>query len=297
MNKSSKYNKEQKMHYSALFIGNETNFIAGIKEGIENEAKRMNVDIEFHMVKDVEEATATINLLVRAGVDGIITQGINNEDFLVALKSVAEAKIPIVLMYTDLSTAERDAFVGINPFSMGAKASELVLNSHPKLGKIVFMTQASEFVNDNPASKMQILGFLDGLEGVYPPEDILLKQTQATLLSAEGLASDIFINEKEVATIVCTNETDTIGVAQVVVDLNRVGKTTIIGTGLTKEIIEYIEKGIVYGTLYRNPKQIGMKSMETLLKIPESESYIEIPVDLITKENVAAFKTLIEGTP
>ena len=296
-NKSSGRFLAPQQHYSALFIGNEANFIASIKEGIEQEAERMDVAIEFHVVSDVDEATEIINLLVRAGVDGIITQGINNAEFLEALKSVSNAKIPLVLMYTDLSSAERDAFVGINPFDMGLRAANLTLEANPKSGKVVFISQSSDYVNDNPTSKMHILGFLDGLESKYSPESILMKQSQPTLLSAEGLVSELFISEKDIVAIVCTNETDTIGVAQVVIDLNRVGKTTIIGTGLTKEIADYIDKGIVYGTLFRNPVQIGVSAMSTLLSLPTSESYVEIPIEIVTKENLDDYRKWIGGTP
>ena len=286
-----------KSHYSALLIGNEANFIDSLKEGIEEEAARMNVAIEFHFVSDVDEAAEIIHLLVRAGVDGIITQGINNPEFLEALLSVTDAKIPLVLMYTDLSAAERNAFVGTNPFDLGLKAAKLTLASTLKEGKVVFISQSSESVNDNPTSKMHILGFLDGLESRINTELILMKQSQPTLLSAEGLVSELFISEKDIAAIVCTNETDTIGVAQVVIDLNRVGKTTIIGTGLTKEIIDYIDKGIVYGTLYRSPKQMGENAMSTLMNLETNESYSEIPIEIVTKENLEAYRALIGGTP
>lgn len=296
-NKSGVRFLAHKLHYSALFIGNEADFIDSIKEGIETEASRMNVAIEFHFVSDVDEATEIINLLVRAGVDGIITQGVNNPEFLVALKSVSEAKIPLVLMYTDLSAAERNAFVGTNPFDLGLKAADLLIESNPSNGKVVFISQSSDLVNDNLTSKMHILGFLDGIETAVRSESILMKQSQPTLLSAEGLVSELFISEKDIIAIVCTNETDTIGVAQVVIDLNRVGKTVIIGTGLTKEIAEYIDKGIVYGTLFRNPNQIGITAMSTLLNLPEGEAYAEIPIEIITKENIDNYRSLIGGTP
>lgn len=296
-NKSGVRFLAHKQHYSALFIGNEADFIDSIKKGIEQEADRMNVAIEFHVVPDVDQATEIINLLVRAGVDGIITQGVNNPEFLESLQSVAEAKIPLVLMYTDLSAAERNAFVGTNPFDMGLKAADLLIESNPQTGKVVFISQSSELVNDNPTSKMHILGFLDGIESKVPSESVLMKQSQSTMLSAEGLVSELFISEKDIVAIVCTNETDTIGVAQVVIDLNRVGKTAIIGTGLTKEIVDYIDKGIVYGTLYRNPKQIGVTAMSTLLNLPDGEAYTEIPIEIVTKDNIDTYRMLIGGTP
>ncbi len=286
-----------KGHYSALLIGNESNFNAALKEGMMQEASKMEIALEFHMVNDVDQATEIIKMLVRAGVDGIITQGINNPSFLTALKSVTQDKIPLVLLYTDLSTAERDAFVGVNPFEMGNAVANLLVSAEPDDGKIVFISQSASEVSENPASKMHVLGFLDGLEGYINPENVIMKTSQPTLLSAEGLVSELFIQNQDISAVVCTNETDTIGVAQVVIDLNRVGKTTIIGTGFTEEIAEYIDKGIVYGTVFRNPIGMGTNVISTLTDLPNAETHIEIPIEVITKENIDLYRHLIGGKP
>lgn len=294
---SSNPTKTMKGHYSALLIGNESNFNAALKEGMVHEAEKVEIALEFHMVNDVDQATKIIEMLVRAGVDGIITQGINNPSFLTALKSVTREKIPLVLLYTDLSTAERDAFVGINPFEMGNTVAKLVIQAKPEDGKIVFISQNASAVSENPTSKMNILGFLDGLEGYINPEKVLVKTSQPTLLSAEGLVSELFIHDQGISAVVCTNETDTIGVVQVVIDLNRVGKTTIIGTGFTQEIADYIDKGIVYGTVYRNPISMGTSVIQTLTSLENAQTHIEMPIEVITKSNIDLYRHLIGGKP
>lgn len=289
--------KGLKGHYSALLIGNESNFNAALKEGMLEESVNSEIALEFHMVNDVDQATEIIEMLVRAGVDGIVTQGINNPSFLMALKSVTQDKIPLVLLYTDLSTAERDAFVGVNPFEMGNTVAKMLIQAEPDEGNILFISQSSSAVSDNPASKMHVLGFLDGLEGYINPEKVIIKTSQPTLLSAEGLVSELFIQNKDISAVVCTNETDTIGVAQVVIDLNRVGKTTIIGTGFTQEIADYIDKGIVFGTIYRNPIHMGTNAIRTLTNLGGGQTHIEMPLEVITKENIDLYRYLIGGKP
>lgn len=296
-NGSNNLPNAMKGHYSALLIGNETTFNAALMDGMSQEAIKREIALEFHIVNDVDQATEIVKMLVRAGVDGIITQGINNPSFLTALKSVTQDKIPLVLLYTDLSTAERDAFVGVNPFEMGNTVANLLVSAKPDEGNIVFISQSSVEVNENSASKMHVLGFLDGLEGYINPEKVLFKTSQPTLLSAEGLVSELFAENQGITAIVCTNETDTIGVAQVVVDLNRVGKTVIIGTGFTEEIAEYIDKGIVYGTVHRNPIEMGTNVISTLTNLPNAETHTEMPIEVITKDNIDLYRYLIGGNP
>ena len=280
-----------------LLIGNESNFNQDLKEGMLKEAEQKNIGLEFHMIDDVDQATEIVDMLVRAGVDGIITQGINNPAFLEALKSATQERIPLVLIYTDLAAAERDAFVGVNPFEMGNTVAKLLVMSKPHEGKVVLISQSFSEVSENPASKMHVLGFLDSLEGYMNPDNVIVKTSQPTLLSAEGLVSELFIQDQGISAVVCTNETDTIGVAQVVIDLNRVGKTTIIGTGFTEEIAEYIDKGIVYGTVYRNPVNMGTNVILTLTDLQNAETHVEMPLEIITKENIDLYRHLIGGKP
>ena len=294
---SNIYIKDMQEHYSVLLIGNESNFNQDLKEGMLKEAEQKNIGLEFHMIDDVDQATEIVDMLVRAGVDGIITQGINNPAFLEALKSATQERIPLVLIYTDLAAAERDAFVGVNPFEMGNTVAKLLVMAKPHEGKVVLISQSFSEVSENPASKMHVLGFLDSLEGYMNPDNVIVKTSQPTLLSAEGLVSELFIQDQGISAVVCTNETDTIGVAQVVIDLNRVGKTTIIGTGFTEEIAEYIDKGIVYGTVYRNPVNMGTNVILTLTDLQNAETHVEMPLEIITKENIDLYRHLIGGKP
>ncbi len=284
------------MHFAAVLIGNETQFLEKLQAGIQNEAESNHVEIEFFYVKTVEEGTEMIKLLVTADVDGIITQGINETNFIEALKNVKHSNIPLVLVYSDEQTAERDVFIGINPFDMGIKAATVYQESEPKFGKVVFITQATAGSSEDTTSKLQMLGFMDVFENLHKSSQVIVKKSEPTLLSAEGIASEMFSGEKEISGIVCTNEVDTVGVTQVVIDLNKVGRVNVIGTGLTQEIADYIDKGIIYGTLYRNPEKMGNMALKSLMKIldethknGEQEAYVDLQVEVITKSNLETY--------
>jgi len=292
-----------KTHFAALLIGNEKIFLEHLREGIEDEAEKADVAIEFFEVNDVSEGVEIIQLLVRAGVDGIITQGINNAEFIEVLNTVKDSKIPLVLVYTDAQSSGRNAFVGINPFDMGIEAARLLIESEGANGNVVFFYQSSESVKEDTTSKMQMLGFMDALSKVNKSDRVISKNTQPTLLSAEGIVSDLFLGQNDISAIVCMNETDTIGVVQVVIDLNKVGKVTVIGTGLTEEILDYIDKGIMYGSLFRSPNEMGEQSLRELHKIFEnrddsgfrSVEHTDMSVEVITKENIDFYRNLLKG--
>lgn len=284
------------IHFATVLIGNETQFLEKLQKGIQNEADASRIDIEFFNVKTVEEGTEMIKLLITAGVDGIITQGIHEMAFMEALKTVKQANIPLVLVYSDEQTAERDVFIGINPFDMGIEAATLYQESEPEFGKVVFITQATAGSSEDTTSKLQMLGFMDVFETLHRSSQVIVKKSEPTLLSAEGIASEIFLGASDITGIVCTNEVDTVGVTQVVIDLNKVGRVNVIGTGLTPQIADYIDKGIIYGTLYRNPEKMGNMALRSLvdilnqtLKKSEQSDYVDLQIEVITKENLETY--------
>ncbi|MBF4695063.1 sugar ABC transporter substrate-binding protein [Fusibacter ferrireducens] len=284
------------IHFATVLIGNETQFLEKIQKGIQNEADISHMDIEFFNVKTVEEGTETIKMLITAGVDGIITQGINEAAFMEALRTAKHASIPLVLVYSDEQTVERDLFIGINPFDMGIEAATLYQKSEPEIGKVVFITQTPVGSSEDTTSKLQMLGFMDVFENLHRLSQVIVKKSEPTLLSAEGIVAEIFLGESDIAGIVCTNEVDTVGVTQVVIDLNKVGRVNVIGTGLTPQIADYIDKGIIYGTLYRNPEKMGHMALRSLADIlnqtfkkGEQADYIDLPIEVITKENLETY--------
>ncbi|GAU79558.1 substrate-binding domain-containing protein [Fusibacter sp. 3D3] len=284
------------IHFAVVLIGNETQFIEKLQKGIQKSADESHVEVEFFTVKTVEEGTEMIKLLITAGVDGIITQGIHEMAFIEVLKEAKQSDIPLVLVYSDEQTAVRDAFVGINPFDMGIKAATLYQKSEPEFGKVVFITQSSADSSEDTTSKLQMLGFMDVFETLHRSSLVIVKKSEPTLLSAEGIAAEMFLGNNDIAGIVCTNEVDTIGVTQVVIDLNQVGRVNVIGTGLTPQIADYINKGIIYGTLYRNPEKMGYMALKALITIlnqtsgkSEQMDYIDLQVEVITKENLESY--------
>lgn len=283
-------------HIATVLIGNETHFLDKLQAGIQTQANEKRVDVEFFTVKTVEEGTEMIKLLITAGVDGIITQGIHDADFIEALNGVKAAGIPLVLVYSDEHTAIRDSFIGINPFDMGIDAATLYHKSNPDFGKVVFITQSAASSSEDTTSKLQTLGFMDVFETLHRSSTVIVKKSEPTLLSAEGIVAELFLGKDNISGIVCTNEVDTIGVTQVVIDLNKVGRVTVVGTGFTAQIADYIDKGVIYGTLFRNPEKMGRMALGSLVRILDNETdemitvdYVDLQVEVITKENLETY--------
>lgn len=91
---------------------------------------------------------------------------------------------------------------------------------------------------------------------------------------------------------------DTIGTAQVIVDFNKVGDIAIVGYGDTADILRYIDKGIIYGTVMSDPYRIGYESVKSMVEIKEKNNvstFVDIGVNVITKDNVKEYFKRIQS--
>jgi ribose transport system substrate-binding protein len=297
--KSKSYNG----HYAAVLIGTEKEFMSQIQEGLDQQAETLNVAVETYQVDSIEKGIEKIRMLMIAGVDGIITQGINDATFTNALQEAIDEAIPIVLVYTDTLTVPRKAFVGVNPFEMGSKSGVLWSQGGVTKGDVIHMTQSLSNEGDDQVSKLQILGFKDYLEKRGHLNKVIIEKTQPTVLSAEGLLAERLLTAGDaVGSVVCTTLSDTLGVAQVVIDLNKVGKIKIIGAGFNGQVAEFIDKGIIYGTLFRDSVKMGEKALsimhETHLQLEGDhrllEEYVDMPLEMITKDNLLDYSIYLK---
>lgn len=84
--------------------------------------------------------------------------------------------------------------------------------------------------------------------------------------------------------IILTNPSDTLVTVQALIDMNKVFSVQIIGFGENERIKEYIKKGIILGSIVRNPYQIGINAVLALDEINKSgytSSFVDTGVTII----------------
>jgi ribose transport system substrate-binding protein len=79
--------------------------------------------------------------------------------------------------------------------------------------------------------------------------------------------------------------------------LDADGPTKIVGWDLTKEVIAGIDSGLVSAVVQQDPKQEGVEAVNELKAIldgAEPKGFIDVPVTIVTKENVDEFRPIFE---
>ena len=73
--------------------------------------------------------------------------------------------------------------------------------------------------------------------------------------------------------------------------------TVIVGWDLTKEVIGGIDSGLVHAVIQQNPKQEGVEAVKELKSIlggSEAKGFIDVPIDIVTKDNVDDYRSIFE---
>ncbi|MTI47136.1 substrate-binding domain-containing protein [Sporosalibacterium faouarense] len=268
-----------------------------IRKGIEDASNKYNVVFEYNSPRftNSDEETMFLDIAISSNVDGIIANGVNTDKFTELIREAFYKQIPIITIENDNKNSKRSTFVGANSYLLGEEAGRLMAKATKGKANIAIIVN-----NDNNKNSinhnLRINGFLSIIKNYKNMEVVDIYTSELGILSAEEITQSI-INDKNIDAIYTTNTVDTIGSAQLIVDLNKVEKIKLIGYGDTDEIARYIEKGIIYGTVMSDPYKIGYESVKTLLDIKENNrvtTFIDTGIEVITKENLSEYKDIIK---
>lgn len=270
--------KEESMkpEYHFYFIGqNKVDpFWKSVIKGIEEDASERGVKVEFKAPRftNMEEQLKYMDIAVLSNVDGIITHAFNNDRYRAVIKQAEEKGIPVVVVENEINDVTFDSFVGASSEKIGEEAGKLMIEAIEGTGNILVIDD-EEYGDANTFNSAKVIGFIDKMK---ENDDMSIKEIKFSkfgILSAEEIVEKVIKKNPSINAIYTTNSVDTMGAAQAVINLNKVGKIKIIGYGDTEEIKRLIEQGVVFGTTIGNPELIGKKSLDTLLRIKRGISF------------------------
>lgn len=282
---------EYKKSFVVIMYQSSNDFLQRFREAMLNDAEKRQIRIEFINVESIGEAIDAINTAVAAKVDGIIAQGIYDANYTQAIKQATAKGITVQFVYTDARGTDRDYFVGYNAYDFGKTAARCVLDALPgRITNIALMVQSVTDVEKDVTSSLTIEGFKSVIDRHPTVRIVDIVSTSNDLFSAEDTAYDILSRYPELDAIVCTSEKDTFGAAQVIIDLNRVAKTRLIGVGVSEDILKYIELEVIAASFDMNPEIMSEKSLDIMLEEKAASEYVEVPMTTVTSKNAYLFK-------
>ena len=273
------HNRRQQQ-YAFYLPGSETSFFSKLRQGAAEAAKVMDCALLFH---SLDEEPASFEMAPFSGVDGIAVYLFReDEEMREDLRRIDAAGIPIVQIENSLSLDESTFFIGTNGFETGKAIGQLALKAGKEKLNLVLVYSEK---NPGPMADNNLIEM--GMKSVLGDRILSLKTERTTLnpLDAERLTYDFFGQPPPADIIVLTDPNDTLVTVQSVISMNLVGKVLIIGFGEDESIREYIDKGILLGSIVRNPYRIGYSAVMALKEISTSgytSAYVDTGINILT---------------
>jgi ribose transport system substrate-binding protein len=258
-----------------------------VEEGAKKAAEEHDVLLEYAGPKqaNIDEHLKTIEMSMASKVDGIITQGLSDEQFTPLINRVVE-KLPVITIDTDAANSNRMAYIGTDNYYSGFLAGKALIEDTNGLAKVAIIT-GSFYANHQ---QQRVQGFRDAVKSEEGITIITVEESEISRVRAAEKAYQILSDYPEVNAFYGTSALDAIGIAQVVEKFRERDQVYIIGFDSLPETRKYITKGTIKATVVQEPFEMGYRSiimMIDLIKGKKVPPVIHTDTVIMRKESLA----------
>lgn len=238
-----------------------------------------------------ERMLAEMEAAIASGVDGIITAGVfGTPEMYEMIRKAEDSGIPVVILDSDLSGAERSTYVGTNNYEAGITSGKDLVEVTGGSARIAVVV--SELSASNQQERLNGLNFV--LEQ-YPDMQV------TEVLECHSNYHEIA--EKLMTALKTHPEIDTLCFLEgragscfggfLEKDSIYKGKLRIVAFDGSDATIRYVQDGTYYSTIVQKQYEEGYKAVETLYQIVhgmEPNDTVYTDVQSIRKNNISSYK-------
>ncbi|MBZ9654581.1 ABC transporter substrate-binding protein [Phyllobacterium lublinensis] len=284
--------------FALVTINQQALFFNQINEGAQKAADAAGAKLVIFNANNVPSAqNDAMENYITQKVDGIILVAIDVNGVKPAITAAKAAGIPVIAIDAQIPDGDNVAFVGVDNTKAGediGKAyAEYVKANMDGTAKIGVIGALNSFIQNQRldgfkkavADSGQKITFLDTVDG---------QNVQDVALTA---AENLMTANPDMTTLYATGEPALIGAVSAVTSQGRTGDVKVFGWDLTKQAVEGIDAGWVAAVVQQDPAGEGKAAVEALTKLKKGEKIepiINVPVTIVTKDNVDQFRGMFK---
>ncbi len=256
-------------HLVLVIPDDDDSFFSGLAEGVRSGAQETDsaVQVFRYAASSPADSERFFEIALGAGVDGLIMYSPRGEPVLRRAEAALRRGVVFVPVGTDVPEGEPPGFIGSASLLQGFEGGRRIcaaLGASARIGVILPAGGAG------PEEEEPLFRGVSASIQAFPGARVsALTRARPGTLAGEEAASAMLGADPSINAIFCANSRDTMGVAQVIVDLNRVGSILVVGADETPEILRYIEKGVVTASIVRDSKWIGREAVLAFARIKD----------------------------
>lgn len=269
--------------------GTTHSFWNSVLAGAQKAAKDNDVEIFWagpDREGDREKQIQIVEDFIVKRVAGIVLAPTDAAALVPVIERAAVAKIPVVIIDSDVGTDKRVSFVATDNYaggSVAAKHMAKLLGGKGKVAVIKYMAgSASTTAREN--------GFIETLRKEFP--DIVLVEDRYgmdTVETALSAAEDVLTRHKELDGVFASNESTSRGALRALESQGRTGSVKMIGFDAADSLLKGLEAGHIDALVVQNPQAMGYKGVGKVVAAIKGESVegrIATEVELVTRDRL-----------
>ncbi len=240
-----------------------------VDEGARAAAKKYDVLLEYAGPKqaNLEDHLKTIEMSAAAKVDGIMTQGLSDDQFSPLINKVVAKGIPVITVDTDTANSRRQAYIGTDNYYSGFLAGKALIKDTKGNANVAIIT--GSFTKNHQIQRVR--GFKDAVQFEKGIHIIALEESEISRVIAAEKANQIMQEHPEVNAFFGTSALDGIEIAHVVEKYKKQNQIYIIGFDTLPETVKYIRQGTIKATVVQEPYEMGYGAVEMMIHIIEGK--------------------------
>ena len=277
-------------------INQQALFFNQINDGAKQAADKAGAKLVIFNANNVAAAqNSAIEDYIAQKVDGIVLIAIDVNGVKPAVTAAKNAGIPVVAIDARIPDGDNAAFIGVDNKGAGEQIGKYFADyAKNKMGgsaKVGIVGALNSFIQNQrldgfkAAAQGEGVKFLDTVDG---------QNIQDVALTA---AENLMTANPDMNALYATGEPALVGAISAVTSQQGTGKVKVFGWDLTAQAIKGIDEGWIVAVVQQDPFQEGVAGVETVLKIKKGETVnpsIDIPITIVTKENVDKFRSLFK---
>jgi ribose transport system substrate-binding protein len=277
-------------------INQQALFFNQINDGAQQAADKAGAKLVIFNANNAAAAqNSAIEDYIAQKVDGIVLVAIDVNGVKPAVTAAKNAGIPVVAIDARIPDGDNAAFIGVDNKGAGEEIGKYFADyAKTKMGgsaKVGIVGALNSFIQNQRLDGFKAAAgasgakFLDTVDG---------QNIQDVALTA---AENLMTANPDMNALYATGEPALVGAISAVTSQQRTDKVKVFGWDLTAQAIKGIDEGWIVAVVQQDPFQEGVAGVETVLKIKKGEKVnpsIDIPVTIVTKDNVDKFRSLFK---
>ena len=308
MNLTKNEEGDPERYYALVVRDNEDPYWESAYESMKKQGELYNVYVD-RAGKNLSVDYSKYDLMemaISSGVDGIIYEADDSEESLELINKAVAAGIPVVTVRADAPASARRSFVGVSFYNLGTEYGRLIteagreavkLKPSDKRDTVSVLVLTDGSIQDT--SQNVVLAALKETvqkEAADDPYEIIIGTAQidnSGEFTAEESVRDLLYSASLPDIIVCLNEVNTESVYQTIVEMNKVGRSIILGYDDSDIILKAIEREGIYASITVDTQQLGQDCVEALneyIVYKHVSDYYGVDYKIINNKNVTDYR-------